>query len=438
MDVPDVRYVRSGGVAIAYQVVGEGSTTLVYAPHLTNLWSLWSSDDYAPFLRRLAEKVRLIVFNPRGTGLSDRPRNVTLEARMDDITAILDTVGVDRATIFGVAESANVCALFAATYPERCERLALWSPYARSVRTDDYPFGVSQEQWTAQIREVRERWGDRDFLAQWARSLDPGLEEDEARFEHFVWMHRLAVSPAAAADFRRMQMATDITDVLGSIRVPTLVFFRTPVREVAMYVAGRIHGAETVELGGSALGPYSADAATALLDFVRGEAQRVVPESVLATVLFTDLVGSTELAASLGDRAWRDLLERHHADVRRELVLYRGQEVDSAGDGFFCRFDGPARAMACARAIVAGARKLELEVRAGIHTGECEIVGEKIAGIAVVTGARISDLAAPGEVLVSSTVTDLVAGSGFSFDERGEHELKGVPGTWRLYAVADG
>jgi class 3 adenylate cyclase len=435
VDVPDVRYARAGGVAVAYQVVGKGPTTLVYAPHLTNLWSLWSGEYYTRFLRRLAEEVRLIVFNPRGTGLSDRPRNVTLEARMDDLTAILDTVGIDRATIFGVAESANVCALFAATYPERCERLALWSPYARSVSSDAYPYGVSEEDWLASVRDVRERWGDRDLLAEWAAVLDPGLVEEEDRFEHFVWMHRLAVSPAAAADFRRMQMDTDITDVLGSIRVPTLVFFRTRVREAAMYVAGRIHGAETVELGGSALGPYSDDAATALLDFVRGEAQRVVPESVLATVLFTDLVGSTELAASLGDRAWRDLLERHHADVRRELVLYRGEEVDSAGDGFFCRFDGPARAMACARAIIDGAKALDLEVRAGIHTGECERVGEKIAGIAVVTGSRISSLAAPGEVLVSSTVKDLVAGSGFSFDERGEHDLKGVPGTWRLYTV---
>jgi class 3 adenylate cyclase len=304
------------------------------------------------------------------------------------------------------------------------------------VRSESYPYGLTEEDWVASIREVRDHWGDRDLLTEWARFLDPGLLEDDDRFEHFVWMHRLSASPAAAAEFRRMQMETDVTDVLGSIRVPTLVFYRTRFRDSSAYVAERIPTAESVELGGVAAGPYSEDAAGTLLDFVRGEAPRAVPESVLATVLFTDLVGSTERAAALADRAWRDLLARHHADVRRELVLYRGHEVDTAGDGFFCRFDGPARAMACARAIIDGAREHDLDVRAGIHIGECEVVGEKIAGIAVVTGARISSLATPREVLVSSTVKDLVAGSGFAFEERGEQELKGVPGTWRLYAVS--
>jgi len=269
MDVPDVHYTRAGGVAIAYQVVGDGPSDVVYAPHLANLWSLWTGDYYAPFLRRLAEEVRLIVFNPRGTGLSDRPRNVTLEARMDDIKAILDAVGIDRATLFGVAESANVCALFAATYPERCERLALWSPYARSVRSDAYPYGATQEDWVASIRDTRERWGDRDLLSEWAGFLDPALVEDAQRFEHFVWMHRLSASPAAAADFLRMQMDTDVSDVLGSIRVPTLVFYRTRSREPAAYVGERIPTAEVVELGGLAVGPYSFDVADTLLDFVR-------------------------------------------------------------------------------------------------------------------------------------------------------------------------
>ena len=436
MDVPEVRYARAGGVAIAYQVVGAGPPDVVYAPHLTNLWSLWTGEYYASCLRRLAGEVRLIVFNPRGTGLSDRPRNVTLEARMDDITAVLDAVGIERATVFGVAESANVCALFAATYPERCERLALWQPYARSVRSDDYPYGLLEADWIASVRDVRERWGERELLTEWAEFLDPAILEDRGRLEHFVWMHRLSASPAAAADFRRMQLETDITDVLGSIRVPTLIFHRSHLRGPAEYVAARIPAAQVVELGGVSAGPYSEDAIAALVDFVRGEVPRAVPESVLATVLFTDLVGSTARAADLGDRGWRDLLTRHHADVRRELARFRGAEVDTAGDGFFCRFDGPARAMACARAIVEGARHHDLEVRAGIHTGECELVGEKVAGIAVVTGSRISSLATPGEVLVSQTVKDLVAGSGFAFEERGEHELKGVPGAWRLYAVA--
>jgi class 3 adenylate cyclase len=436
VDIPDVRYARVGGVAIAYQVVGEGTVDLVYAPHLTNLWSIWTGSYYRGFLRRLAEEVRLVVFNPRGTGLSDRPRNVTLEARMDDITAVLDTLGIERAMLFGVAESANVCALFAATYPDRCDRLALWSPYARAVRSDSYPFGSSEQEWLASLRDVRERWGDRDLFEEWARGLDPAIVEDPELFEAFVWMHRFSVSPAAAADFLRMQMETDVTDVLGSIRVPTLVLSRSKAAGPARFVAERIPNAETVELGGIAAGPYSDDAADALLTFAHGAARPAVPDSVLATVLFTDLVGSTERAAVLGDRGWRDLLTRHHAGVRRELARFRGEEVDTAGDGFFCRFDGPARAIACARAIVDGAKELDLDVRSGIHTGECEFVGDKIAGIAVVTGSRISALAAPGEVLVSSTVRDLVAGSGFSFHDRGEHELKGVPGNWRLYAIA--
>ncbi|MBA3434716.1 MAG: adenylate/guanylate cyclase domain-containing protein, partial [Actinobacteria bacterium] len=388
--------------------------------------------------RRLAEEVRLIVFNPRGTGLSDRPRNVTLEARMDDINAVLDAIGGERATLFGVAESANVCALFAATYPERCERLALWAPYARALRTDTYPFGGTEEGWLASVRDVRERWGDRELLAEWAQFLDPAVAEDDELFEAFVWMQRLAVSPSAAADFLRMQMDTDVTGVLGSIRIPTLVLYRGRDRDEARYVAERIPGAETVEFGGDSAGPYSDDVADALLAFVRAERIRAVPDSVLATVLFTDLVGSTERAAALGDRAWREVLANHHRLVRQELGRYRGVEIDTAGDGFFCRFDGPARAIACARRIVEGAVELDLQVRAGIHTGECELVGDKVAGIAVVTGARVSSKASPGEVLVSSTVKDLVAGSGFSFVERGEHELKGVPGTWRLYAVTDG
>jgi class 3 adenylate cyclase len=237
-------------------------------------------------------------------------------------------------------------------------------------------------------------------------------------------------------------METDIVGILSSIRVPTLVLHRpddptnvTDGAGPAHLVAERVRGSRKVVLGSDG-STFSEEAVDAILEFLGGEAPRPVPDSVLATVLFTDLVGSTERAAELGDRAWRDLLTRHHADVRRELARFRGEEVDTAGDGFFCRFDGPARAMACARAIVEGAREHDLAVRSGIHTGECELVGDKIAGIAVVTGARISSVAAPGEVLVSSTVKDLVAGSGFSFDDRGEHELKGVPGTWRLYAVA--
>ncbi|MGH3077865.1 MAG: adenylate/guanylate cyclase domain-containing protein [Gaiellaceae bacterium] len=443
MDVPDVRYARSGGVAVAYRVFGDGPEWLVFAPHLTNLFVLLQRRDVREFVARLGAGAGVVVFDPRGTGLSDRPRHVTLEARMDDITALLDANGIERATLFGVATSASVCALFAATYPERCRSLAVVDLFPQGVSTDDYPYGVSEEQWLSGIRSHRERWGDRDYLEGFARGTDPQAAAIDEQLDARVWELRLAVAPADAAEFARMGMESDITDVLGAIRVPTLVLHRSdPLvvfppdeRGLARFVAERIRDVRVVELARGSL--YSDETAERVLELVRGDSPVTVPDSVLATVLFTDLVGSSERAAALGDRGWRDLLARHHADVRRELTRYRGEEVDSAGDGFFCRFDGPARAMACARAIVDGAKELDLDVRTGIHTGECELVGPKIAGIAVVTGARISSLAAPGEVLVSRTVRDLVAGSGFSFVDRGEHELTGVPGRWRLYAVVD-
>jgi class 3 adenylate cyclase len=445
MDVPDVHYSRAGGVAIAYQAVGEGPQTLVFSPQIADLVTIWLSNDMRFFLDRLAEHVRVVVFNPRGTGLSDRPRNVTIEARMDDITSVLDHVGAKRASLLGIGTSANVCALFAASYPDRVERLILTHPFPRGIRSESYPWGFDQDGWLAHLREVREGWGDRNFMNEYVRIMAPELTEDPGQIDLFIWRCRLALSPTAALDWFRIAMETDIVDILSSIRVPTLVLHRPddpsiPTHDAgpAQLVAERIRGSQIRTLHTDLSSPFSNEAVGAILEFLRGEAPVTVPDSVLATVLFTDLVGSTERAAALGDRSWRDVLTRHHADVRRELARYRGVEVDAAGDGFFCRFDGPARAMACARAIVDGASELDLEVRCGVHTGECELVGDKIAGIAVVTGSRISALAAPGEVLVSSTVKDLVAGSEVSFDERGEHDLKGVPGTWRLYAVSSG
>jgi class 3 adenylate cyclase len=350
MDVPDARYARSGGVAIAYQVVGEGPPDIVFSPHLADIYSLWLVEHHRAFLHRLAEEARLVVFNPRGTGLSDRPRNVTLESRMDDFSAVLDAVGSDRATISGMGQSANACALFAATYPDRCDRLVVANLSPRGLRSESYP--------------------------RLMPSSRPG---------------------------------------------------------VSGYVSERIRDSRVVELPAGGL--YTPEGAEVILEFVRGKARPSVPDSVLATVLFTDLVGSTERAAELGDRAWRELLAEHHRLVRQELVRFRGVEIDTAGDGFFCRFDGPARAIACARAVVEGSQPLELSVKAGVHTGECEVIDEKIAGIAVNVGSRVASLARPGEVLVSNTVKDLVAGSGIEFEERGEHELKGVPDAWRLYAV---
>ena len=436
MDALDVRYARAGGVAIAYQVAGDGEQTLVVAPHLCEIESLWEVPHLRRFLEVLLEQVRVVVFNARGTGLSDRPRTVTLESRMDDVAMVLDAIGVARAPLLGVATGANTCALFAATHPDRCERLVLTHAYPRAIQSADYPHGMSEEDFLAEMREIGERWGDRDYLEAFFRGNEPELATRNADLMGAIKGYRRAVSPAGAVDFYRLNFEMDVTGVLSSIRVPTLVLHTSRDREVAGYLGAKIPDSQVAELHDLGGSPYSEEAAATILGFLRGEVVPAVPDSVLATVLFTDIVGSTEHAAQVGDRAWSDLLSRHHTEVRRELARHRGVEVDTAGDGFFCRFDGPARAIACARRIVEGASELGLEVRAGIHTGECELVGEKIAGIAVVTGSRISSLAAPGEVLVSSTVKDLVAGAGLMFEDRGAHGLKGVPDVWRIYKVA--
>jgi len=364
---------------------------------------------------------------------------------MDDISSVFDDLEIERASLFGLSISANVCALFAASYPERVEHLILAHPFPRGIRSEEYPWGLSEDRWLDWLRQVREHWGDRDFMENYARSVAPNVAADPEELDLFVWQLRLSLGPTSAVDWNRIGMETDIVDVLSSIRVPTLVLSRpddhaTPgdTAGAARFVADRIRDAHQVTLLSDDSSAFSRESADTILEFLRGEAPVAVPDTVLATVLFTDLVSSSELAAAIGDRAWRDLVTRHHADVRRELGRYRGREVDSAGDGFFCRFDGPARAMACARAIVDGAREYELEVRAGIHTGECQLVGEKLAGIA--GRHRGADLGAR----CSGPSPGLADGEGsrgrlwFAFEERGEYELKGVPGTWRLYAVADG
>jgi class 3 adenylate cyclase len=431
VDIPDVRYAHAGSIAIAFQVVGEGPRTLLYSPPLSDLYSIWAAPSSRPFLDRLAADLRLIVFNPRGTGLSDKPRDISLEARMDDILAVLDTLEIDRASLLGNWLGATTCALFAASYPERCERLVLQHLAPRGTTTPDYPYGATEDWWLEWIRQLRDHHGERAFLEEWAHQVDPSVTETPEALDWFVWGRRMAVSPSAAAEWARVQMETDITDVLGSIRVPTLLMHGDTERKLADALTQLFRDARTVGVRSM----QSEEASTAVLDFVRGEVFPSVPDSVLATVLFTDVVGSAERATAVGDRRWREMLEEHHRVVRRDLNRYRGVEVDTAGDGFFCRFDGPGRAIACARTIIESTRGLDLDVRAGVHTGECEVIGEKIAGLAVNVGSRIADTALPGEVLVSSTVRDLVAGSTFSFEERGEHELKGIPGRWRLYAA---
>lgn len=434
METPEIRFTRSGDVAIAYQLLGGGEQDLVFLPFLANIWSLWRFPAFDEFAHALARGRRLIVINPRGVGLSDRPRGFTVESRMDDIRSVMDSVGSERAAVLGIAESAATCAVFAASYPERVTQLLLWVPYVRHVSGED-----GRARMLELIRTERERWGERAYLHDMARALNPQWADDAEYLDWFVVHHLLTSSPATIGEFRRMQLDLDIGDVLPAIRVPTLVLTKERMREDASEVAHAIPGAELVVLPGEGYAMWENDLPLeAIESFLAGASPQRVPDSVLATVLFTDLVGSTERAAALGDRAWKEVLSRHHDDVRREVARYRGVEVDSAGDGFFCRFDGPARAIACARQLVTCAGELDLGLRAGIHTGECELMGEKIAGIAVVTGARISSLAETGEVLVSSTVKDLVAGSGLAFAERGEHELKGVPGSWRLYAVSDG
>jgi class 3 adenylate cyclase len=431
VDVPDVSYAESGDVAIAYQALGEGPPDLVMLPFLSNLYTLWQAPGFAEMGLRLAAGRRLIIVNLRGVGLSDRPRGFTIESRMDDLRAVLDALGIDRAALLGWAEAAATCAVFAAANPDRVERLVLYDPWV-STMVDER----ERDEALARIRDERRVWGRRDVLEDMARELNPQWADDEDYLTWFVWHHRLTSSPASWAEFRRMQIDLDVSDVLPAIRVPTLVISKERMRERSAEVAARIADAEHVVVPGIGRAMQENEfSVEAVESFLEGTATRRIPDTVLATVLFTDLVGSTERAAELGDQAWRELLSRHHEIVRRELARFRGVEIDTAGDGFFASFDGPARAIHAADAIVDGVRVLGLEIRAGVHTGECELHDGKIAGIAVSMGARVAASAGPSEVLVSGTVKDLVAGSGIEFEDRGKHELKGVPGEWRLYAV---
>jgi class 3 adenylate cyclase/pimeloyl-ACP methyl ester carboxylesterase len=433
VEVPDVSYAWSGDVAIAYQQLGDEPPDLVLLPFLANIYTLWHAPNFAPVGRRLATGRRLIVVNPRGAGLSDRPRGVTIESRMDDLRAVMDELGVERAAVLGLAEAAASCAVFAASFPERVERLVLYTPWARGVADAD-----ERDAAFTELRRERAEWGRRNVLDAFARSINPQWADDPAYLEWFAWHHRLTSSPSAWSDFRRMQIELDVTDVLPAIRVPTLVLSKERYRPYGEEVAAAIPGSEHVVVPGIGGAFHENEFAVEAVEaFLSGTPQPHVPDTVLATVLFTDVVESTQRAVELGDRRWRELLERHNELVRRELRRFRGVEVDTAGDGFFASFDGPARAIACARAVVDQVRTLGLEVRAGIHTGECERADAKLAGLAVNVGARVSAAAAAGEVLVSGTVKDLVAGSGIGFADRGSRELKGIPGEWRIYSVVD-
>jgi class 3 adenylate cyclase len=441
---PDVYYARSGDVAIAYQIVGTGPPDIVFVRGTTgDLLSTWEQPLLVRHVEGLAESGRVLMLDKRGTGLSDRVREVqSLETAMDDLRAVMEAAGSERAVLWTGSTSTGIGVLFAATYPERCAGLIVFDPMVRGTRADDYPWAPTEEEWREQLAGVRAGWGERGYLEDLARERAPELADDDDFREWFVWHMRRSLSPGAALTSLRAAMDLDVRDVLAAVRVPTLVIPHPGHPGPGHYTAQRIRGAEVAELPElRGIFTWADDEAheaamAATARFVSrlsgaGEAKRV-----LATILFTDIVGSTELAARLGDSAWRALLERHHAVVRRELARHHGRELDTAGDGFFAEFDGPARAVLGATAIRDALRALELDIRAGIHTGECEVSDGKVAGIAVSIGARIAALAAPGEVLVSSTVRDLVAGSGLRFEPRGEHQLKGVPEPWRVFAVA--
>jgi len=438
MQTAEVRYARSGDVNIAYQVVGEGPMDLVLVPgFISHLELDWADPHSAHFLRRLASFSRLIRFDKRGTGLSDRPGGLPdLETRMDDVRAVLDAVGSERAALFGYSEGGPMSILFAGTYPERTTALVLYGTYAkRRDPDDDYPWAPTWAERRAYADQVERDWGWEADMHRMSPSAD------EAMGRWWAARARAAASPGAARDLILMNSQIDVRALLPAIRVPTLVLHRSGDRdsrpEEGRYIAGRIPGARFVELPGDDHFP-SIDGDQILdevEEFLTGVRRAAEPDRVLATVLFTDIVGSTERAATLGDRAWIELREAHHAIVRRELGQFRGREVDTAGDGFLATFDGPARAIRCAGAVAEAVRELGLEVRAGVHTGEVELTGDKVGGIAVHIGARVAARAEPGEVLVSSTVRDLVAGSGISFADRGAAELKGVPGEWRLFSV---
>jgi class 3 adenylate cyclase len=441
MEIPETRYARSGDLNIAYQVFGAGALDLVYVPGwVSHIEEAWDDPEHAAMLRRLGSFARVIIFDKRGTGLSDRvpiERLPTLEERMDDVRAVMDAAGSRRAAVFGASEGGNMSLLFAATYPDRTIALVTFGIYAKRVWSEDYPWAPRPAERTAEIESVEREWGHIDLSG-----IAPGASaETSERLSRYM---RHSASPGAAAALLRMNTQIDVRDVLPTIRVPTLMLQRVGDRDVhideARWIASRIPGARLVELPGDVHVPWLGETEEFLgeiEEFLTGVRPTHVPDRVLATVVFTDLVGSTETAVGLGDEQWGELLTRHHELVRRELAHHRGIEVDTAGDGFMARFDGPARAIRCACAIVEGVRtELGLDVRAGIHTGECELVGEKVAGIAVHTGARVAALARPGEVVVSSTVRDLVAGSGIDFRDRGRAELKGVPGEWQLWSVS--
>jgi pimeloyl-ACP methyl ester carboxylesterase len=440
---PRTRYAKSGDLNIAYQVVGDGPRDLVYVPGwISNVEVSWDHPSLANALEGMASFSRLIVFDKRGVGMSDSvpvDKLPTLEERMDDVRAVMDAAGSESATIMGHSEGGPMSMLFAATYPERTDRLVLSATYAKRIRSDDYPWAPTRSEREAETRAVEATWGEPDHMPDW---LAPSMAKDRRFRDWFARYSRLSASPRAAAALMAMNSQIDVRAILPTLRVPTLCIYRVGDQDVDIeegrWIASKIPGARLVELPGDDHAFWTGDTEAILSEveeFVTGHRPAPRSERVLATVLFTDIVGSTERAAQMGDAEWRRLLAQHNDIVRTELARFRGREVNTAGDGFIATFDGPVRAIGAAHAICAAVEGVDLKVRTGLHTGEIELTGDDVAGLAVHIGARIAALALPGEVLVSRTVKDLTAGSGIDFEDRGLHTLKGVPDEWQLYAA---
>jgi class 3 adenylate cyclase/pimeloyl-ACP methyl ester carboxylesterase len=445
MDIPETRYAKSGDLHIAYQVLGDGPFDLVFVPEFWHsIEAQWEEPHFEGFLRRLASFSRLICFDQRGTGLSDPvalSELPTLEEWIDDVRAVIDAVGSSKPALLGSGGGGVMSALFAASHPDQTRALVLINSFARLSRADDYPWGTSDEFEDRVMRELAVGWGRGSLL----ETVGPSVASDADFRAWWARYQRLGSSPGTVMTMRKMLAQLDIRHVLPSIRVPTLILHRKDNWLVDVqhgrYLAEHVPDARYVEVPGIDYFPFVGESDVILdeiEEFLTGAPRAAESGRILATVLFTDIVASTERAAELGDGPWRELLDRHNAVVRRELARFRGREVDTAGDGFLATFDGPARAIRCAAATRDAVRSLGLEIRSGLHTGELELADGDVRGIAVHIGARVMALAEPNEILVSSTVKDLVAGSGIEFEDRGSPALKGIPGDWRLFAVKKG
>lgn len=444
---PEIRFALNGDVAIGYAVVSDGPIDLLYVSTFSNLDLIWESPLFARFLQGLGSNTRLIVFDRRGQGVSDRlsPSDIPLlEDNVDDVIAVLDAVGSRRAVLMGGSDTGALCLMLAAAYPERVAGLVLFAAAAVGVQAPDYPWQWSDGEWSEYLDEVRASWGTRQYAENNLPLFCPSLVGDAKQLDWFERFLRGTASRNVQVAIENVMRQMDVRSLLPTIGVPTLVMHRVDdkVEDVgaSRYLAGAISGAEYVEFEGADHFPWAGEQELVLREITRfvksvSDEDAATSNRVLASVMFTDIVDSTAHAATLGDRRWRETRESHDRIVRSHLARFRGREVKTIGDGFLATFDGPARGVQCARKICASVESLGIDVRAGLHTGEIELDGDDVAGIAVAIGARVGALASPGEVLVSSTVKDLVVGSGLVFEDRGEHALKGVPDPWRLYAA---